>query len=156
MTIFEKPDATTLVIKRRIAAAKDDVFAAWVEPEILARWFGGKPDAHCIVHQADVRVGGRYDFEIVPDDGGETHRVSGTYQDVIPGQRLVFSWAWQSTPDRQSLVTIDLSAGGENTTLLTLTHARFFDSAARDRHAGGWTRSLDAIKRYFAAASRNR
>ena len=44
----------------------------------------------------------------------------------------------QSTPERESLVTIELKPDGDGTSL-TLTHEQFFDEAARDRHQGGWT-----------------
>src|SRR3984893_10727775 len=32
--------------------------------------------------------------------------VSGVYREVAPNERLVFSWAWHSTPGRESLVTV--------------------------------------------------
>ena len=32
--------------------------------------------------------------------------VSGVYREVVPNERLVFSWAWHSTPERESLVTV--------------------------------------------------
>ena len=143
-----KPDPTTLVMKRKILASPSEVYAAWVTPEILAKWFVGTIGSSCTVHEADVRVGGRYDFEIFMGDG-ETHRVRGVYQEVVQNERLVFSWAWISTPERESLVTIDLSDAGGSATLLTLTHQRFFDEKARDMHAGGWTGCLDALVGHF-------
>ena len=153
MDSLTKPDPTTLVMKRRIAAPPHDVYAAWVEPELIAKWFGGNPAATVSVHSADVRIGGNYDLEIIPDDGTETHRVRGTYQDVVPGERLSFSWAWASTPDRQSQVTVEFKSDGPDATILTLTHERFFDDAARDRHAGGWTRSMERLGELFKATA---
>src|ERR1700676_5295701 len=32
--------------------------------------------------------------------------VGGVYREVAPNERLVFSWAWHSTPVRESLVTV--------------------------------------------------
>jgi len=68
---------------------------------------------------------------------------------VTPDQRLVFTWAWRSTPERESLVTVGLKPDGA-ATLLTLTHEQFFDQAARDRHEGGWSGTLDRLERYFS------
>jgi hypothetical protein len=31
-----------------------------------------------------------------------------------------------------------------------LTHERFFDASARDRHRGGWTGSMERLERYLA------
>ncbi|MGB3448530.1 MAG: SRPBCC domain-containing protein [Xanthobacteraceae bacterium] len=139
----------SLTINRRINAAPEKVFAAWVDPEKIVRWFG---PAHTIAEsvrsEMDVRVGGRFRIRFTTEDG-ETHEVGGSYRDVTPDQRLVFSWAWHTTPERESLVTITLRPDGEGT-LLTLNHARFFDEAARDGHERGWTGTLDKLERFFA------
>ncbi len=72
-----------------------------------------------------------------PDD--EHHSVSGVYREIVPPRKLVFSWAWQSTPERESQVTIDLKPDSDGT-ILTLTHEQFFSEKARDDHraAGTW------------------
>ena len=62
---------------------------------------------------------------------------------------LVFSWAWRSTPERESLVTVLIKpeSGGS---LLTLHQEKFFDEKARDNHRHGWTGWLDKLVLYFA------
>jgi uncharacterized protein YndB with AHSA1/START domain len=75
--------------------------------------------------------------------------VSGVYREVVPDQKLVFTWAWRSTPERQSLVTIALKDEGK-ATLLTLLHEQFFDESARDRHRVGWGGTLDRLEAFFA------
>ena len=64
-------------------------------------------------------------------------------------QKLQFTWAWRSTPERESLVTILVKPEG-NGSILTLIHEQFFDEAARDRHQSGWTGCLDKLERYLA------
>jgi len=95
----------------------------------------------------DARVGGR--FRIVMHTVDDTHDVSGVYREVVPNQKLVFTWAWRSTPERESLVTVLLNADGDGT-LLTLIHEQFFDEPARDRHQSGWGQALDKLERYFS------
>ncbi len=146
---IERPTDTTLVMKRTIKAPAADVYAAWTDPAILAKWFVGTGEYACQVHEADVRIGGKYDFEMTPPQG-EPHRVSGEYREVITNKKLVFTWAWISTPERVSLVTIDIKPVGENETIMTLTHARFADTEARDRHSMGWTGCFDALEALFA------
>ena len=96
----------------------------------------------------DVRVGGSFRVRFKTDDG-EQHEVGGKYLEVLPNERLVFSWAWHSTPERQSQVTVILKPEGDMT-FLTLTHEKFFDEAARDGHKRGWIGTLDKLERMFA------
>jgi len=104
-------------------------------------------DTACIHAEADVRVGGRFRI-IMRKPDGEEHDVSGVYREVVPNEKLVFTWAWRGTPERESLVTIVLRADGPATDL-TLTHEQFFDEKARDAHEGGWSSALDRLVEQF-------
>ena len=141
----------SLTLKRRLNAPPAKVYAAWTEPAKIARWFGPQ-GAEVLRAEADVRVGGRYRVIFrVPD--GEEHDVSGVYREVVPNQKLVFTWAWISTPERESLVTVALKRDGDGT-LLTLTHEQFFDEPARDRHRSGWSGVLDNLESYVNRQSK--
>jgi uncharacterized protein YndB with AHSA1/START domain len=137
----------SLTLKRRLNAAPEKVYAAWTEPEKILKWFG--PDAGPVKHaEADVRVGGRYAVNFFTEDG-EEHYVSGVYQEVVPSQKLMFTWAWRSTPERESVVTVLIRPEGDGS-VLTLIHENFFDEAARDGHEKGWSGCLDKLVRYLA------
>ena len=141
----------SLTLKRRLNAPPAKVYAAWTEPAKIARWFGPQ-GAEVLRAEADTRVGGRYRVIFrVPD--GEEHDVSGVYREVVPNQKLVFTWAWISTPERESLVTVALKRDGDGT-LLTLTHEQFFDEPARDRHRSGWSGVLDNLESYVNRQSK--
>jgi uncharacterized protein YndB with AHSA1/START domain len=132
------------VTKRRFAAHPSTVFAAWTTPEHIARWWGPNIGDTSRA-EIDLRVGGR--FTVLTDAAdGDQHQVSGIYREVTPNRKLVFTWAWRSTPERESLVTIDIEPEGDGT-LLTLTHEQLFDDAARDRHETGWRTALDKLER---------
>ena len=132
----------SLTITRKLPAPPDRCFRAWTDPEALKRWFG--PGANEVVlAETDPRVGGRYRL-VMRSPAGEEHEVSGEFREVVANRKLVFTWAWRSTPERQSLVTVELVPAGD-VTALTLTHEQFADEAARDRHHHGWTGSLDRL-----------
>jgi uncharacterized protein YndB with AHSA1/START domain len=130
-------DRPSLSITRHYAVAPEKVWRAWTEPQALSRWFGPANTESVTRAELDVRVGGRYAIGFRTTDG-EEHAVSGVYQEVEPLRRLSFTWAWQSTPERVSLVAIELEAkdGGCD---LRFRHDRFFDQLARDNHERGWT-----------------
>jgi len=92
-----------------------------------------------------VPFGGLYRI-VARSPDGDQQEVSGTFREVVPNEKLVFTWAWRSTPERESLVTVLLGADGGGT-LLTLIHEQFFDEAARDRHEHGWNGSMDKLER---------
>ena len=143
-SIAAKP---SLTLKRRFNAAPEKVYAAWTQPAQIAQWFG--PDAGGVQRaETDLRAGGRFTIAFNTEDG-EEHQVNGVYREVVRNKKLVFTWAWRSTPERDSLVTVLIEPDGDGS-LLTLTHEQFFDEAARDRHSHGWTGSLDKLERYLA------
>ena len=138
----------SLTLKRRLNALPAKVYGAWTDSARISHWFGPE-NAEILRAETDVRVGGR--FRIVfrgPD--GEEHDDGGVYREVVPNEKLVFTWAWRTTPERESLVTVALKRDGDGT-LLTLMHEQFFDEAARDRHVRGWNETLDELESYLRA-----
>ena len=130
-------------IERHYPFAADKVWRAWTDPQALSRWFGaGRPGAVAEA-QIDLRVGGSYRI-VSTLPGGETHDVSGEYLEVLPHRRLVFSWAFRSTPERVSRVSIDFVAHDGGTTL-HFVHDRFFNEQARINHQRGWLPAFDQL-----------
>ena len=139
----------SLTLKRRLKATPAQVFSAWTDPKKIVRWFGPKEaEQGSVQAEMDVRVGGRYRLRFKTEDG-EQHEVGGTYREVMPNSRLKFTWAWHSTPERESLVTVTVTRDGDST-MLTLHHEQFFDEKARDGHNRGWTSTLEKLDRYLS------
>jgi uncharacterized protein YndB with AHSA1/START domain len=137
----------SLTLKRRFKAPPAKVFAAWIDPEKVKVWMG--PGAVKVLSaECDARLGGRFRWVMQSPDG-ERHDVSGVYREFVPDRKLVFTWAWITMPERESLVTVEIKPEGDGS-LLTLTHEQFFDEDARDRHQGGWNGALDKMEQYFS------
>jgi uncharacterized protein YndB with AHSA1/START domain len=141
--------ATRLEIRRTLRAPIDAVWSAWTDAVQVSQWMAPSDDFGPTEATMDVRVGGRYRIVMRSPDG-EMHRVTGVYEEVVPQRRLVYTWAWESTPERVSRVTVDLRPvdGG---TELALTHDRFADTDARDKHNHGWQGCLARFTRYLAS-----
>ncbi len=139
----------SLMLRRHIKAPPARVYAAWTQPEQLAKWWG--PEGSKVgPAELDVRVGGRFFIRFATPDG-ERHGVGGAYRAVVAGERLVFDWAWQSTPERVSLVSLRFAPDGDGT-LFTLVHEQVYDEAARAGHERGWTASLDRLAAHLEGA----
>jgi uncharacterized protein YndB with AHSA1/START domain len=149
MTTAATTTKPSLTIRRRFNAPRATVYAAWTKPDEIQRWFG-PAGAHTLEAQADVRVGGRFRIKFCNRDGNELE-VSGVYRELEVDSRLVFTWVWRATPERESLVTVALAPDGEGT-LMTFTHEQFFDEAARDSHHAGWSGAFDKLETFVASS----
>jgi uncharacterized protein YndB with AHSA1/START domain len=131
--------AERLVIKRSFNAPVERVYAAWTDAEQMKRWFApgqmSVPGA-----EADVRVGGRYRVQMADPKGEgdcELHTTGGVYREVVPNQRLVFTWQWEGSA-LETVVTLQFRSVSANETELTLIHEGFDSQDTRDKHAQGW------------------
>ena len=147
-----KPQAERqeLRLSRRYPVAAEKVWRAWTEPQALSAWFGPGDVNSVLLAEIDLRVGGRYRIRFRTPDGQE-HEVAGVYEEVEPLRKLVFSWAWHTTPERVSRVSVTLreEAGG---TVLDFLHDRFVDAEARSNHERGWTGTFAKLDAVMASA----
>jgi uncharacterized protein YndB with AHSA1/START domain len=140
-----------LVIERLFDAPRELVFKVWTERAHAARWYG--PRGFVIAQmESDLRPGGKWRTCMRrPEDGTELWN-GGEYREVVPPERLVFTFAWDQEVGCQghdTLVTLTF-ADDRGKTLLTL-HQEVFDSVqARDAHNGGWTSVMDKFAEYLA------
>jgi uncharacterized protein YndB with AHSA1/START domain len=143
--LAEKP---SLRLARRYPAAPEKVWRAWTDPQALKRWWGpGRQDPVSLA-ELDLRVGGRFRI-VFGGPAGTDHEVQGVYREVVPPRRLVFTWTWpRSTPERESLVTLEFRPAGGGTELAFL-HEQLFDEAVRDNHRRGWSESLAKLETYL-------
>ena len=97
------------------------------------------------IAEVEPNVGGRYRIRLQTADG-ETFTTSGSYREMVPDQRLVFTWQWEDS-DLQTLVTVELTARDGGTDL-SLIHEGFPDQEMQDKHEEGWNgclAGLDAV-----------
>jgi uncharacterized protein YndB with AHSA1/START domain len=148
----EEPEGRpSLTLRRHYEVAPAKVWRAWIDPQALRHWLGPEEIVTVPAVEVDLRVGGHFRFVMLAADG-ERHEVGGTYLEIVPERKLVFSWAWHSTPERESRVTVLIEPSGTGCDL-TLRHEQFFDEAAREGHAHGWTGSLVKLEAFLARAA---
>lgn len=136
----------SVTIVRRIKASPAKVWAAITQPDQMIQWWG--PDAGPTLRaDVDVRPGGRFSvvFRLI---NGDEHNPTGIYRQVIPEQKLTFTWDLPG--ERESLVTFLLKPidGG---TELTLLHEHLPDDAERESHEQGWSGLLDKLPPFLGA-----
>lgn len=132
-----------------VQAPPERVFAACVESEKLAEWWGPAGFTAPSL-ELDVRDGGRYRITMQPPDG-EAFHLRGRFREVDPPRRLVYTFEWEEPDpdDRETVVTLSFLAERQGTRLV-LDQASFATEARRELHMTGWTETLERLERFLA------
>jgi uncharacterized protein YndB with AHSA1/START domain len=145
---------TAVRLHRTIAAPRDRVYRAWLDPDLLARWMA--PGALDVTRaEVDERVGGHFRIWHAGPDG-DVGGFEAELLELVPGERIVFRWGFVG-PDRlagptyDSLLTITLREAPDGATELTLVHERLDELAAAlpevaDNVGRGWELALDKLE----------
>jgi uncharacterized protein YndB with AHSA1/START domain len=144
----EVAEKTSLEIKRFINAPAARVYEAWTDPAQLKEWWGPE-GVRTRSLSADPRVGGKYRWDLVNQEGEEMS-LFGEYRELLPGKKIVFTWQWDDDDvwqNRTSLVTIELSDRGGGTEV-RLRHEQLPSEESRDRHNQGWNSVLDRLEQF--------
>jgi uncharacterized protein YndB with AHSA1/START domain len=97
----------TINITRSFAAPRDAVFAAWIDPELLKRWFASPTPEHAMIEaEFDVRVGGRYRFGVLCPYNRVFYE-RGRYHEIDAPERLVLTVDWEHIKMEETLLTVD-------------------------------------------------
>jgi uncharacterized protein YndB with AHSA1/START domain len=92
-------------------------------------------------------------MEVRDSSNGEVYWGQGTYREVKPPEKLVFTWAWTKDKpggpslhpdDAETLVTLEFFARG-NATEVVLTHTSFGSISVRDMTDVGWNSCFDVL-----------
>ena len=139
---------TSLEITRFINAPPDRVYRAWTDPAQLREWF--RPEnVRTRSIAAEVRVGGKYRWDLTTQEG-EEWAAFGEYRELVPGKKIVFTWQWdddQAWENQTSVVTVELSERGCGTEL-RLKHEQLPSEESRNRHSEGWNSLLNRLEQF--------
>ena len=139
----------SLQVRRTFAAPRERVFRAWTNAKELALWFHPSTDHTTIVTRLDLKVGGKYSVEM-HHKSGNVHKISGTYEQIKPPEKLAFTWHYSNDPEGyETLVKLDFLDLGNNSTEVVISHGEFLDLETRDKHLSGWNGCLEQFQAYL-------
>ena len=131
-TKVERKSERELVITRTFNGPARIVFEAWTKPELLKLWWAPKSTGMSLLScEADVRVGGRYRFEI-GREGSKPMAFFGQYVEVTPHSRLV--WTNEESDDG-AVTTVTFEDKGGKT--LLVMHELYPSKEALDASIAG-------------------
>ena len=135
----------TLHLEKVLQAGAERVFAACVESQRLAEWWGPAGFTSPTL-DLDAREGGRYRITMQPPDGDAFH-LRGEFSEVDPPRRLVYTFEWEEPvpDDQETAVTLSFLDHHEGTKLV-LDQGPFATEARRALHEAGWTEALERLE----------
>jgi uncharacterized protein YndB with AHSA1/START domain len=138
-TTVERKSARELVVTRTFNGPARLVFEAWARPELFKRWWVPKSMGMAMLAcEMDVRAGGRYRL-VFGVNGTKVMEVFGTYIEVTPHSRLV--WTNEEGAEGGAVTTLTFEEK-EGQTLL-VKHDLYPSKAALDGEiASGATEGL--------------
>jgi uncharacterized protein YndB with AHSA1/START domain len=139
-------------VSRTFPASRERVFHAWTESDAIPHWFG-VVNGVTRSAEADVRVGGSYRITMRWPPTWRTIQVVGTFLEVDPPERLVYTFAWHPKPlptigMGDSKVTVLFQEQGAGTEV-QLTHELLDKGRLRAFHSFGWKGSLRRLARFL-------
>jgi uncharacterized protein YndB with AHSA1/START domain len=136
-----------LILERRFNAPRELVYSFWTHPKHLIRWWG--PRGFGLTHaEQDFREGGAW--RLCMESGDVVCWVWGTYHEISPPGRLVFSYSMDSLR-YETLITLDFEADGD-ATIMRFRQAEFRSEEDCDGHRWGWNSTLDMFADYVLFA----
>ena len=143
-TSAERKSGRELEVTRIVNGPVHLVFAAWTRAELFRRWWVPKSFGLTLLScEMDVRVGGQY--RLVFSHEGSTMDFFGTYLEVIPNARLVWT---NEEGDGMTVTTVSFEAK-ESKTLVTVhdlyPSEEALDAAIASGSTGGLPDQLDQL-----------
>lgn len=150
----KKPIEITLT--RVFDAPRELVFKAWTDPKQLAQWWGPEGFTNPVC-EIDVRPGGKMLIHMTGPDG-TVYPMSGTFREVVPPERLVFSDVAEDLDgnpllEGETIVTFEEQGGKTKRTVRS--SARAVEPIGDEMLKGmneGWTQSLERLAELVAKA----
>ncbi len=156
MNLGETLTTRSVEARQVIDALPDEVFDAWVIADLIEAWWG--PEGfETIVHELDLKVGGRFVFEMTAADG-TVSTTAGFFREIMRPDRLVLEFTEHCNsylPDgvepqlARSVVTVDFLARDTRTEVV-VTHAELHSAYAK-LATFGWS---GALRKLVSAADR--
>jgi uncharacterized protein YndB with AHSA1/START domain len=137
----------TFVVERTYDIPIAQVFRAWADPMLKARWFAGSAEALGTGYELDFRVGG-HEVNRGGPPGGPVYRYESQFHDIVPEQRIVYTYEMFADEDRLSVsvATVQFHNHDATTHLMITEQGVYLDghdtAAQREEGTRGLLESL--------------
>ncbi len=139
------------VIERTYNIPVAQVYQAWADPRLKARWFAGSIEALGDTYTLDFRVGGHETNRGGPP-GGPIYAYDSEFRDIVTEQRIIYTYEMFAEDDRisVSVATVEFHAEGASTRLVLTEQSVFLDGLDNSgQREGGTKHLLDSLASFL-------
>ncbi len=106
--LIQKVDTAnrTVVLTRVFDAPRKLVFKVLTDPKLVPQWWGPR-NLTTKVETMEVRQGGAWRY-VQHDPEGHEFAFHGVYREIVPPERLVYTFEWEALPGHEILETVTL------------------------------------------------
>jgi uncharacterized protein YndB with AHSA1/START domain len=140
LKVIAESETKSITVKTTLDASLEEVWNKFTQPEHIINWNFASEDWHCPKAENHLEVGQNFVFTMASKDGEMSFDFVGTYQEVIPLKKLVYTIADGrrvtvkfDVMDKKVILTENFTPETENTFEL---------------QRGGWQSILDNFKKY--------
>jgi uncharacterized protein YndB with AHSA1/START domain len=144
-----QPPKCEINLTRVINAPRALVFEAWTDPQHVAQWWGPKNFTN-VIEKWEARPNGSIRLQMRASSGF-SHPMTGTFHEVVPPERLVFTAVAEDDAGNrllESLTTVTFAEQGGKTKLTVHASAVGLAPIAAQMLQGmeqGWSQSLERL-----------
>ncbi|MEO5903876.1 MAG: SRPBCC family protein [Gemmatimonadaceae bacterium] len=136
---------------RIFEASRDRVWRAYIDPKLVAQWWGR--GNNLVVERMEVERGGHWRY--VEHAGGQAHGFEGRYREVTPMDRIVRTFEWDGMPAHVIIETTEFEDLGNSRTRI-IGHSLFHtkeecEGMLNSGMESGMNESFAALDRLLAA-----
>lgn len=137
--------APTLRLERTFDATPEQLWAAWTDPAQYAKWLNPAPGHDLVIHEWDLRVGGRVRFDMPQPDGNKNPQ-EGVFHQLDRPRELV-----SGSADRSFLIRALFEPVGRRTRLVV--EVTGLPPEWHQPATVGWNQGFDKLERVLRDAA---
>jgi uncharacterized protein YndB with AHSA1/START domain len=139
--MIDSAGATGPVIQlsMKFRAPRNKVFQCWTEPALLKKWFFVEDGYENVAADIDLKPLGKYRLGMAKCAAGKSEPTifTGFFHEILPGEKLSYTWRTEGRPSYWTLVTARFLEDGPGS-VVELVHGVFENDEDRALHEAGW------------------
>jgi uncharacterized protein YndB with AHSA1/START domain len=117
--VVSTPSDLEIQMARTFDAPRELVFNAFIDPELIPKWWGPR-NTTTVIDTLEARTGGKWRFLNIGSDGTE-HAFRGEFREVTPPERIVWTFEYEPWPGNITVETVTFEEQDGKTTVSTVS-----------------------------------